>query len=209
MSYYLIIAGPIGVGKSTLTARMQQQAGYYPLFETPDDNPFLRDFYASGAGAFEAQLTFLGQRLQQCHQVNEVLSRGQWVVQDRSIEEDCHIFPRHHYQQGLISPVQYQTYLRLYDGMVPFLPKPDLIIYLAAPTEVLRRRIQARGRAYEQDISSVYLDQQNALYEAWAASCEHTPLLRIDTAQYEDASEVYRQAMLRLGLPTPSESKAS
>lgn len=201
MSYYLIIAGPIGVGKSTLTARMQQSAGYLPLFEEPDDNPYLRDFYASGATAFETQLSFLGQRLQQCRQVAEGLAQGQRVVQDRSIEEDFRIFTEHAYRKGLISPPQFETYKRIYEGMQPFLPKADLVIYLAAPVEVLQRRIQTRGRIYEQDLDKAYLQEQNDLYEAWASSYDRTPMLRIDTAQYENAGQVFRQAMIRLGLP--------
>lgn len=201
MSYYLIIAGPIGVGKSTLTARMQQSAGYFALFEEPDDNPYLQHFYASGASAFETQLSFLGQRLHQCARIADHLGLGRRVVQDRSIEEDFRIFTEHAWRKGLISTPQFEIYQSLYSGMQPFLPKADLVIYLAAPVEVLQRRIRARGRAYEQQLGERYLQEQNDLYEAWAENYDRTPMLRIDTAQYDDAGQVFRQAMLRLGLP--------
>ncbi|MEZ0367796.1 MAG: deoxynucleoside kinase, partial [Candidatus Sericytochromatia bacterium] len=118
------------------------------------------------------------------------------------------IFTRHHFQQGMISAVQYETYLRLYEGMVPFLPKPDLILYLTAPAEVLLRRIHARGRTYEQDISPHYLTELNELYETWAADCDDR-LLRIDTTASEDAGQVFRQAMQQLGLPVTSKARAS
>lgn len=203
---YLIIAGPIGVGKSTLTSRIHQDAGYQPLFEEPDDNPYLEDFYASQqqAGAFETQLAFLAARMQQGRRVAALLAQGQKVVQDRSVGEDAHIFTAYHFQQGLINRTQFKTYQRLYEGMVHFLPQPDLIVYLSAPVEVLKARIQQRGRSYEQTIAESYLEDLNQLYGLWAQKMRQSglPLIEIDTSDSQDPSEIFATVSQKLGLNT-------
>jgi len=200
--HYLIIAGPIGVGKSTLTSGISQQAGFCPLFEAPDQNPYIEDFYASQRQqkAFETQLAFLGLRLQQCRRAASLLHTGQKVVQDRSIYEDSHIFTTHHYQQGLMSRRDFQTYLALYQGMVDFLPQPDLIIYLSAPVDVLQARIAERGRDYEQDLAAAYLQELNTLYRAWAESCHQQalPFVEIDTAHSRGPEAILEQVLTLL-----------
>ncbi len=198
MIRYLIIAGPIGVGKSTLTERVHQELGFVPQYEEPDKNPYIEDFYASNYQdkAFETQLSFLGQRLHHCRQIQKRLKQGQRIVQDRSIYEDCHIFTTHHHQQGLISDRDFQTYQYLYQGMIDFLPQPDLIVYLSAPVESLLRRISERGRDYEQDISATYLQDLNDLYTRWyqRAHKKGLPIIEVSTETHS-ADRVF--ALLR------------
>jgi deoxyadenosine/deoxycytidine kinase len=198
---YLIIAGPIGVGKSTLTQRVHESLGFVPQYEEPDKNPYIEDFYASQyqEKAFETQLSFLGQRLHHCRQIQERLHQGQRVVQDRSIYEDCHIFTAHHYQQGLISERDFQTYQYLYQGMIDFLPQPDRIVYLSAPVSQLLDRISERGRDYEQEISSAYLEDLNSLYAGWfkRAKQKGLPIVELSTHQLS-ADQVFQQLKTHL-----------
>lgn len=199
MSYmsirYLIIAGPIGVGKSTLTQRIHEEMGFVPQYEEPDKNPYIEDFYASQyqEKAFETQLSFLGQRLHHCRHIQARLNQGSRVVQDRSIYEDCHIFTAHHYQQGLISERDFQTYQYLYQGMIDFLPQPDLIVYLSAPVDHLLARISERGRDYEQEISAAYLTDLNTLYTQWYARARRKglPILELPTERLS-AEQVFQ-----------------
>ena len=198
---YLIIAGPIGVGKSTLTQRIHESLGFVPQYEEPDKNPYIEDFYASQyqEKAFETQLSFLGQRLHHCRQIQERLHQGQRVVQDRSIYEDCHIFTAHHYQQGLISERDFQTYQYLYQGMIDFLPQPDCIVYLSAPVSQLLERISERGRDYEQEISSAYLEDLNSLYTGWfkRAKQKGLPIVELSTHQLS-AEQVFQELKTHL-----------
>lgn len=200
---YLIIAGPIGVGKSTLTQRIHEELGFIPQYEEPDKNPYIEDFYASQyqEKAFETQLSFLGQRLHHCRQIQTRLNEGQRVVQDRSIYEDCHIFTAHHYQQGLISERDFQTYQYLYQGMIDFLPQPDLIVYLSAPVDSLLERISERGRDYEQEISAAYLEDLNTLYTRWfqRAHQKGLPVLELSTARLS-AEQVFQHLKGHLGM---------
>lgn len=203
-SHYLIIAGPIGVGKSSLTAQIETHGGYSPLFEEPDDNPYLADFYHAKTGAFETQLAFLGQKIQQCKRVKELIEMGVKVVQDRSIYEDSHIFTKHHYQQGMINPVQYTTYMHLFEGIAPFLPQPDLIVYLSASVDTLLSRIKQRGRSYEKDIERAYLQDLNALYEDWAFTFSQgdIPFLQIET-DHQGSEQIYEHLVNHIGLRSP------
>ena len=179
---YLVIAGPIGVGKSTLTARLHHDAGFEPLFETPEHNPYLHEFYQTGQRAFETQLSFLTQRLHQGRQVQNWLATGRAVVQDRSIDEDSLIFTQYHYRQGLIDERDYQTYMQLYQAMLPFLPQPDCVICLSAPVNVLQERIHERGRPDEQSLATSYLAELNDLYQAWIHSETPIPIYELDTS---------------------------
>lgn len=200
---YLIIAGPIGVGKSTLTRHLAAE-GFHPLFEEPDVNPYLEDFYADRSCAFETQLAFLAHRLQQRRQVAGLLKAGGKVVQDRSMAEDHYIFTRHHYQHGLISERDYQTYQTLYNGVIGFVPPAELIIYLSAPVPILQARIRERGRDYEQDIKADYLTELNLLYTEWAQLCRQTrqPFIELPTAESQGPEDILQQALRLLEPPT-------
>lgn len=200
---YLVIAGPIGVGKSTLTERLHHSAGFEPLFETPEHNPYLPEFYQTGKRAFETQLSFLIQRLHQGRQVQEWLSAGKAVVQDRSIDEDALIFTRYHYLQGRIDARDYQTYQHLYQAMLPFLPQPDCVICLSAPVAVLQARIHERGRPDERNLTRTYLAELNDLYQAWLHSESPIPIYELDTSVL-NPDQVFEQvcAFTQARLPT-------
>jgi len=177
MKRFIAIAGNIGVGKSALTALLSQRLGWMPFYEAVDDNPYLPDFYRDmRAWSFHSQVFFLARRLQHHRQIVDC---PQSAIQDRSVYEDAEIFARNLYEQGLMSPRDYQTYRELYEAMTLFLPPPDLIVYLRASVPTLMKRIRSRGRSYEQAIDREYLEQLNALYEEWAANFNLCPMLTV------------------------------
>jgi deoxyadenosine/deoxycytidine kinase len=177
MKKFIIVSGNIGSGKSSLTKILSEQLGWKAFYEVVEDNPYLEDFYNDmKKWSFHLQIFFLSKRFQ--HHQNIVRDPCS-VVQDRSIYEDVDIFARNLYEQGLMSPRDYCNYRELFTIMVDFLSPPDLIIYLQASIDTLRRRISLRGRDYEKNISSGYLEQLNTLYEKWVTGFTICPILTI------------------------------
>jgi deoxyadenosine/deoxycytidine kinase len=175
--YFIAVAGNIGVGKSTLTNLLVEHSGWTPFYEAVDDNPYLADFYQDmRRWSFHSQIFFLASRLRS-HR--EILNHPHPVVQDRSIYEDAEIFARNLHQCGNMSDRDYQVYRRLYQEFIQFLPPPDLIVYLKASVPTLLERIRRRGRDFEQDVSPLYLQQLNELYNAWIEDFTLCPVLTI------------------------------
>lgn len=188
-TYFITIAGNIGVGKSTLVELLSQKLGWEPVFEAVAENPYLTDFYQDmERWSFHSQVFFLSRRLQQHY---ALLQQSQSIIQDRSVYEDAEIFARNLYQQGRMSDRDWHCYFDLYQTMTTLLKPPHLVIYLRASVPTLRQRIIQRGRDYEQAMADEYLTQLNSLYDHWAASFRHCPVLTIETnalnyVQYAD-----------------------
>ena len=174
---YIVMAGNIGVGKSTLTRMIAEQLGWEPFFEPSEANPYLSDFYADmPRWAFQSQIFFLSRRLRLHRQLAE---HPKTVLQDRSVYEDAEIFAKNLHRQRQMSERDYRCYRELYEVLIEFLPPPDLVVYLRADVETLRKRIGQRGRGYEQSIPADYLERLNALYEEWASSFSLCPMLTV------------------------------
>ena len=177
MKRFVAIAGNIGVGKSTLTALINERLDWEPFFEAVNDNPYLADFYGDmQRWSFHSQIYFLSRRLRHHWQL---LQRANSVVQDRTVYEDAEIFARNLHRQGLMDERDYQSYCELYQVVTAVLSPPDLIVYLRASVPILQERIRRRGRPYEQDIAEVYLSQLNGLYEEWIDGFLLCPVLSV------------------------------
>ncbi len=166
MKKYLIgIAGNIGVGKTTVTEKLAIKLGWRPYFESVIDNPYLDDFYKDmHRWSFNLQIYFLAHRFRS---QKEIAEAAESAIQDRTIYEDVEIFARSLYEQGYMNTRDYETYRDLFQNMVPYLPRPDLIIYLRASVDTLMDRISSRGRNFEQTIQREYIEYLNGAYEAW------------------------------------------
>ena len=173
----VIVAGNIGVGKTSLAERLGERLGWKTAYESVSDNPYLPDFYADmHSWAFQLQIFFLGHRAQQ---YMDLCSGSQSVIFDRSIYEDAYIFARALHHMGNLAERDYLSYRRVFDLVVGRLPAPDLLIYLRAPVSVLISRIQSRGRAIESGITFDYLSLLESFYDDWMNAFDVCPVLTI------------------------------
>ncbi|MGJ3237532.1 MAG: deoxynucleoside kinase [Anaerolineae bacterium] len=174
---FIGIAGNIGAGKSTLTSMLAEHFNWEPFYEANAENPYLADFYDDmERWSFHSQTFFLGKRLEHHRQL---IDHPGSVVQDRTVYEDAEIFARNLYQQGKMNARDYDAYRRLYQAIASFLPAPDLMIYLEADVDTLMTHIRRRGRDFERNISTDYLNQLNQLYTHWIDDWTACPVLRI------------------------------
>jgi deoxyadenosine/deoxycytidine kinase len=175
----IVVAGNIGVGKTSLTERIGARMNWLTGFESVSDNPYLPDFYADmKSWSFHLQVYFLGHRADQYLQAANA-SRS--AILDRSIYEDAYIFARALHHMGNLSERDYLAYRRLFEVVMNGLPAPHLLIYLKAPVEVLMERIHRRARGIETGITVSYLTLLESFYEEWLGSFDLCPMLTIRT----------------------------
>ncbi len=177
MKHFVVVAGNIGAGKSSLVAMLCQRLGWQPFHETAAENPYLADFYQDmQRWSFHSQIFFLANRL---HAHRAIADHPTSAMQDRSVYEDAEIFARNLREQGHLSERDYATYFDMYTALLDFLPAPDLVLYLRANVPTLQERITRRGRDYERRIAPDYLAQLNRLYDAWIQGFRQCPILTI------------------------------
>jgi len=173
----VVVAGNIGVGKTSLTERIGTRLGWKTAYESVDNNPYLSDFYADmRKWAFHLQVFFLGHRAEQYLRYAEMRSSA---ILDRSIYEDAYIFARALHQMGNLNERDYYSYLKVFQILVEKLPPPDLLIFLRAPVSVLMERIHNRARDMETGISSQYLSLLETYYDDWMQTFDICPVLTI------------------------------
>ena len=188
---FILVAGNIGAGKTSLTERLGERLGWTTAYESVRDNPYLADFYADmRAWAFHLQVFFLGHRAEQ-HLA--LANSPDSAIIDRSIYEDAEIFTRASLALGNVAQRDYDTYWRVYRMVVDHLPPPDLLIYLRAPVNVLLDRIRARGRDIERGITAEYLSLLEGFYDNWVAGFDLSPVLTIKS---DDLDFVHKQPHL-------------
>jgi deoxyadenosine/deoxycytidine kinase len=177
--HFVLVAGNIGAGKTSLTERVGQRLKWQTGYETVQDNPFLADFYQDMAKwGFHLQVFLVGQRARQHEQLAKLESSA---ISDRSIYEDATIFARALHHMGTISERDYQAYLAVYQRIINYLPRPDLLLHLKAPIPVLLERIAQRGREMEKGITAEYLALLESFYDDWIKSFDLCPVLTIHT----------------------------
>ncbi len=175
---YIAIEGPIGIGKTTLANRLAETFNYDTLLEDADENPFLERFYQNRRiNALPTQLFFLFQRMRKLQDLMQGELFQQVRVSDFLIEKDP-LFAR-----ITLDDDEYRLYQAVYDKIIEELPKPDLVIYLQAPTEILYQRVQRRGNPMERNIELAYLQQLNDAYTKFFYNYDDTPLLIVNTEE--------------------------
>jgi deoxyadenosine/deoxycytidine kinase len=175
---HLAIAGNIGSGKTTLTSLLSKHYKWEAHYEDADENPYLNDFYNDmQRWSFNLQVYFLNNRFSQ---VQEFRTKGQNVIQDRTIYEDAYIFAPNLHAMGLMTSRDFESYFSLFKLMESFIQPPDLLIYLRASIPKLVDQISMRGREYEESIRLDYLKRLNERYEAWISTYSEGKLLIVD-----------------------------
>ena len=175
---YIAIEGPIGIGKTTLAKRLAQSFNYETVLEDAEENPFLERFYQDRKGnALPTQLHFLFQRMRKLQDLRQGDIFQQVRISDFLIEKDP-LFAR-----ITLDDDEYRLYQTVYDNIIADLPKPDLVIYLQAPTETLYQRVQKRGHPIERSIELSYLQQLNDAYTQFFYHYDDTPLLIVNSGE--------------------------
>jgi deoxyadenosine/deoxycytidine kinase len=178
---YIAIEGPPGVGKSALVDRLAARLDAAMVLDE-GDNPFLADFYAERAGAaFQAQLFFTLARHRQQSVLRQSDLFSQVTICDYLFERDKV------YGYLNLDDNELFIYQRLYELLAQDVPAPDLVIYLQAPTDVLRRRLRDRGRANPEApaLEDDYVRELNEAYNHFFFHYNATPLLVVETSQFD------------------------
>jgi deoxyguanosine kinase len=183
---YIAVEGPIGAGKTALAERLGTRLDATLVLEE-HENPFLADFYADRPGAaLQAQLFYLLARHRQQTALQQADLFSQTTVADYLFDKDK-IFAYLNLDDNELF-----IYQRLYELLSRDVPPPDLVIYLQTPTDVLLRRIRSRNtdpevEAFEPDPE--YLRELNEAYHHFFFHYDTTPLLVVETSQFDDVSD--------------------
>ncbi|HSG05255.1 MAG TPA: deoxynucleoside kinase, partial [Nitrospiria bacterium] len=144
---YIVIEGPIGVGKTSLVKILARELNGRVLLEQTEDNPFLKEFYKDPKRfGFQTQIFFLLSRYRHLQEISQMDLFNRTTVTD-------YFFPKDRIFASInLQPSELALYQQLYSLLDPTIPTPDLVIYLQASTEVLLSRVEKRGREYEEPI---------------------------------------------------------
>ena len=180
---YIVVEGPIGVGKTTLANRLAKSFGSDLLLEGADENPFLEKFYDDpNAAALPTQLFFLLQRARQLKEMKQADMFNPVRVADFLIEKD------RLFAELTLDSDELDLYEQVYASMTIDVPRPDLVVYLQAPVEVLLERIQKRGLKHERFIEAAYLQRLCDSYIQFFYQYNSAPLLIVNAADIDFAN---------------------
>jgi deoxyguanosine kinase len=172
---YIAVEGPIRVGKSTLANIIADRLNAQRVIE-PEENPFLRAFYEGERGAgFQAQFAFLIRRFEQLQRLEVGPKSRKTVVADYIFEKDK-IFAYIN-----LSDPELEIYNRYYQLFRQQLPAPDLVIYLQASPEVLKKRLRKKNLPGEMAVSDDYIEEVVKAYEHFFFHYTSSDLLVVNT----------------------------
>jgi len=177
---YIVIEGPIGVGKTSLAKFLSEELKARLIFEKTEDNPFLKEFYLHPKQwAFQTQVFFLLSRYRQLEALSQMDIFSKGMISDYFFPKD-RIFAMITLDSGELA-----LYQQIYNLLNPHVPIPDLVIYLQASTPTLMQRIRQRGREYEMEISEDYLERLNQAYNQFFFHYTTSPLLVVQTGEID------------------------
>jgi len=172
---YIVIEGPIGVGKTSLARRLAESFETDLLLEGAAENPFLERFYRDPrSGALPAQLFFLFQRVRQIEDMRQSDMFRPVRVADFLLEKD------RLFAELTLDADELKLYNQVYEHVTLDAPTPDLVIYLQAPEDVLLKRIAKRGIRYERRIDAPYLRNLSEAYARMFLNYDAAPVLIVN-----------------------------
>jgi len=177
---YIVVEGPIGVGKTSLSNLLAERYKARRILEVVEENPFLSSFYTDRAKyAFQTQIFFLLSRFRQQQELFQQDLFSAVTVSDYLFAKDrifaCLTLDSH----------ELALYDRVFDALGPRVTKPDLVIYLQARLDVLLHRIKKRAREFERKFDATYLEELVHAYNDFFAHYNDTPLLVVNTSDID------------------------
>lgn len=194
---YIAVEGPIRVGKSTLARILAERLTAQRVME-PETNPFLDAFYEGERGAaFQTQLAFLVRRFEQLQALDLAGGSQKAVVADYIFEKDK-LFACLN-----LSDQELETYNRYYNYFRALVPTPDLVIYLQATPEVLRKRLKKKNLPGERAINDEYLEEVVKAYEHFFFHYTSSDLLIVNTSEIDfvDRNEDLQELLRKVSAP--------
>jgi deoxyguanosine kinase len=193
---YIVIDGPIGVGKTSLATLLAPELNARLIFERAEENPFLTDFYHDPARfRFQTQIFFLLNRFAQQEEFSQHDLFNQVTISDYLFAKD-RIFAYLN-----LNDHELALYEQIYKMIEPKVVRPDLVIFLQADTETILRRIKQRARPFEKEVSRDYIEAVNEAYSHYFFRYTETPLLVINTSDIDfvhnpqDLDDLIRQIL--------------
>jgi deoxyguanosine kinase len=177
---FIAIEGPIGVGKTSLALLLSKYYDYQILNEIVYENPFLSKFYQDvDAWSFQTEMFFLTNRLKQLEDINK-----EFITKNKPVVADYHIFKNMIFAKQNLHGKKFEKFEKVYHILTEDLVKPNLVIVLNASLETLRKRILFRGREFELDMESEYLDHLITSYDEFYYNFPNlypnTPILKFN-----------------------------
>ena len=177
---YIVVEGPIGVGKTSLAKILANEFQARTIFERIEDNPFLPKFYQSRETyAFQNQTFFLLNRYQQQMELGQHDLFNQNAIADYLFAKD-QIFAT-----LTLSAEELNLYQQIYALLNTRVPKPDMVVYLQARPEVLYKRVKKRDKKYERSVTFDYLTEVAQAYNQFFFHYDETPLLVVNTSEID------------------------
>jgi deoxyadenosine/deoxycytidine kinase len=177
---FIVVEGPIGVGKTSLATRLAESLSGELLLEQVEQNPFLEQFYKSRrTTALPAQLFFLFQRARQLEELRQSDMFAPLRIADFHIAKD-RIFAELN-----LSPDELQLYNQIVDKLDIEVPEPDLVVYLQASVDTLMMRITQRSISYERMIDRAYMEKLTDAYARYFHSYDEAPLLIVNASSID------------------------
>ena len=173
---YVVVEGPIGVGKTSLARKLAGRLSAELMLEQPMDNPFLARFYEDMARfALPTQLFFLFQRAKQLEPLAQLDMFSHVTVADFLLDKDP-LFAR-----ITLSGDELALYDRIFEALKPHAPRPDLVVYLQAQPETLGERVRRRGVEFERAVSEEYLALLTEAYTRFFYHYDAAPVLIVNS----------------------------
>ena len=177
---YIVIEGPLGVGKTSLAVKLAERINGQTLLENTEDNPFLDKFYQNPRRyAFQIQMFFLLRRYQHSMEISQKGLFKSAVVSDYLFDKD-RIFARTNLDDN-----EFWLYEQLFQLLKKRIPPPDLVIFLQANTEILMQRIRKRDMEYERAINFKYLDEINQAFNDFFFHYTDAPMLVVNASNID------------------------
>jgi deoxyguanosine kinase len=196
MHRYIVIEGPLGIGKTSLAQMLAERIGAQLFLEDVEENPFLANFYQDPKKyGFQAQVSFLLRRYNLALQMGQIGLFQRTAISDFLFDKD-QIFAKVNLDEN-----EFLLYEQIYQILRKRVTPPDLVIFLQAKTEVLVQRIKRRSRKYEKNIPYKYLEKVNRAFNEFFFHYTECPLLVVNASEIDfvNVPEDFEDLVERIG----------